>query len=198
MAERIGFIGLGIMGRGMAHNLLKAGFELTVWNRTAARMDEFVQAGATAAQSPAAVAERSDIVITCVSDTPDVEAVVLADNGVIHGASPGSLVVDMSTISPDNNAWFSIGSRSVACGLKKGGNDTEMFSGDLPDSESRRARVTVVGTQYSLDLDGKNVCSFEDNALSAGRIGLYASINGDTSPWNTSPWVDNFKVTQIR
>lgn len=98
----------------------------------------------------------------------------------------------------DNNAWFSIGSRSVACGLKKGGNDTEMFSGDLPDSGSRRARVTVVGTQYSLDLDGKNVCSFEDNALSAGRIGLYASINGDTSPWNTSPWVDNFKVTQIR
>jgi len=107
---------LGIMGRGMAHNLLKAGFELTVWNRTAARMDEFVQAGATAAQSPAAVAERSDIVITCVSDTPDVEAVVLADNGVIHGASPGSLVVDMSTISPQATVEIAtqLGKRDVA------------------------------------------------------------------------------------
>jgi 3-hydroxyisobutyrate dehydrogenase len=100
MSETIGFIGLGIMGRGMSHNLLKAGFDVRVWNRTAARMAELVTAGATAATSPADVAAHSDIIIVCVSDTPDVEAVILGENGVIQGARPGSLVVDMSTISP--------------------------------------------------------------------------------------------------
>jgi 3-hydroxyisobutyrate dehydrogenase len=100
MSERIGFIGLGIMGKGMAHNLLKAGFDLRVWNRTPTRLDEFVRAGATRANSPADLAERCDIIIVCVSDTPDVQEVVLGEKGVIHGIRPGSLVVDMSTISP--------------------------------------------------------------------------------------------------
>jgi 2-hydroxy-3-oxopropionate reductase len=100
MSERIGFIGLGMMGRGMAHNLLRAGFMLTVWNRTASRMDDLVAAGATAAASPAVVADSCDIIITCVSDTPDVLAVTLGADGVIHGARPGALVIDMSTISP--------------------------------------------------------------------------------------------------
>jgi 3-hydroxyisobutyrate dehydrogenase len=100
MSERVGFIGLGIMGRGMARNLLKAGFELRVWNRTASRMDELVAEGAAAASSPADLAAQSDILITCVSDTPDVEAVILGENGVIHGAKAGALVIDMSTISP--------------------------------------------------------------------------------------------------
>ncbi len=101
MSERVGFIGLGIMGRGMAHNLLKAGFAVTVWNRTAARMDALLQAGATAASSPADLARRCDVIFTCVSDTPDVEAVVLGEDGVLAGAQAGALVVDMSTISPE-------------------------------------------------------------------------------------------------
>ncbi len=100
MKEKIGFVGLGIMGRGMARNILRAGFSLTVWNRTASRMDELVAAGAAAAQSPAACAQQSNIIITCVSDTPDVEQVILGENGIIHAAAPGSLVIDMSTISP--------------------------------------------------------------------------------------------------
>lgn len=100
MEERIGFIGLGIMGRGMASNLLKAGHAVTVWNRTPARMEPFVQAGAAAAQSPADLATRSEIVMICVSDTPDVEAVVLGTDGVLAGVRPGSLVIDHSTISP--------------------------------------------------------------------------------------------------
>jgi 3-hydroxyisobutyrate dehydrogenase len=98
--EKIGFIGLGIMGRGMTANLLKAGFEVCVWNRTASRMGALVDAGATAGESPADVASKSDIIITCVSDTPDVEAVMLGENGVIEGVKVGSLVIDMSTISP--------------------------------------------------------------------------------------------------
>lgn len=100
MAQRIGFIGLGIMGRGMSHNILKAGFNLSVWNRTRSRMDEFVAAGAHATSSPAELAAECDIIITCVSDTPDVEAVILGDEGVLLGANPGALVIDMSTISP--------------------------------------------------------------------------------------------------
>ncbi|MCB9450392.1 MAG: NAD(P)-dependent oxidoreductase [Anaerolineaceae bacterium] len=100
MSERVGFIGLGIMGRGMTRNLLKAGVEVCVWNRTASRMDEFVAEGAARGESPADVAARSDIIITCVSDTPDVQAVIMGEQGVIHGAKAGSLVIDMSTISP--------------------------------------------------------------------------------------------------
>jgi 3-hydroxyisobutyrate dehydrogenase len=84
----------------MAHNLLKSGFEVCVWNRTASRMDELVAAGASSANSPAEVASQTDIIITCVSDTPDVEAVILGENGVIHGVQAGALVIDMSTISP--------------------------------------------------------------------------------------------------
>jgi 3-hydroxyisobutyrate dehydrogenase len=84
----------------MALNLLKAGFPLTVWNRTAGRTEAALEAGAQAASDPAAVAARSDIIVICVSDTPDVEAVVLGEKGIIQGARAGSLVIDCSTISP--------------------------------------------------------------------------------------------------
>lgn len=100
MSERVGFIGLGIMGRGMAHNLLRAGFDVVVWNRTAARMTPLVEAGATPAASPADVAAQSTIIITCVSDTPDVEAVIAGRDGVLDTLQRGTLVVDTSTISP--------------------------------------------------------------------------------------------------
>jgi len=98
--KRIGFIGLGVMGKPMAINLLKAGYPLTVWNRTRSKMDELIAMGAYGASSPKEVAERSDVVITMVTDSPDVEEVILGPNGVIHGARPGLIVIDMSTISP--------------------------------------------------------------------------------------------------
>ena len=98
--QRIGFIGLGIMGRGMTRNLLKAGQDVTAWNRTAARMDEFAAAGAKTASSPAELAARCDVILVCVSDTPDVEQVLFGVNGVGAGVKPGALVVDHSTISP--------------------------------------------------------------------------------------------------
>lgn len=98
--ENVGFIGLGIMGRSMAANLLKAGYSLTVWNRTASRMTPLVDAGARGAASPRDVAATADVVITMVTDSPDVEQVLFGDDGVIHGARPGTIVVDMSTISP--------------------------------------------------------------------------------------------------
>ena len=100
MSERIGFVGLGIMGRGMVRNLLKNGFSVRVWNRTASRSEEMAKEGALIGSSPADVAAHSDVIITCVSDTPDVQAVILGENGILHGAAAGSLVIDMSTISP--------------------------------------------------------------------------------------------------
>ena len=98
--ESVGFVGLGIMGRGMVQNLLDAGFPVRVWNRTTERMDPFVESGATARSDPADVAAHAGIVITCVSDTPDVQEVILGARGVLAGAKAGSLVIDMSTISP--------------------------------------------------------------------------------------------------
>ena len=97
---KLGFIGLGLMGSPMSKNLITAGYEVTVWNRTASRMDEVVDAGANRATSARDVAERSEVTITNVSDSADVEEVVLGKDGVIEGAAAGSVVIDMSTISP--------------------------------------------------------------------------------------------------
>jgi 2-hydroxy-3-oxopropionate reductase len=106
MSEKVGFIGLGIMGQGMARNLLCAGFDLTVWNRTASKAQELVGQGAKQAYTPADLAARCDVIVICVSDTPDVEAVLFGENGAIHGAKAGSLVVDCSTISPIKTREF--------------------------------------------------------------------------------------------
>jgi 3-hydroxyisobutyrate dehydrogenase len=98
--EKIGFVGLGIMGKPMALNLLKAGFDVVAYNRTETKVDAIVKAGGTKGITPKEVAEKSDIIITIVSDTPDVEDVILSENGVINGVKNGSVVIDMSTISP--------------------------------------------------------------------------------------------------
>lgn len=100
MAQQIGFIGLGIMGRPMARNLLKAGYQLTVHSRSQGPVQELVGAGAKAAASPRAVAEQVDLLITMLPNSPDVELVALGANGIVEGAKPGLTFVDMSTISP--------------------------------------------------------------------------------------------------
>ncbi|HLD93507.1 MAG TPA: NAD(P)-dependent oxidoreductase [Anaerolineales bacterium] len=97
---RIGFIGLGLMGKPMAGHLLKAGFPLTVHNRSRDAVAELVAAGAQEAHSPKEVATQSDIVFTCLPDSPDVEQVVLGPNGIMDAAHPGLIVVDHSTIKP--------------------------------------------------------------------------------------------------
>ncbi len=97
---RLGYIGLGLMGKPMARNLLKAGFPLVVHNRSRQKVEELVRQGACAAESPREVAERSDVVFTNLPDTPDVLKVVLGENGVLSGAHPGMIFVDNSTIKP--------------------------------------------------------------------------------------------------
>jgi len=101
MDKRIGFIGLGIMGTPMARNLIKAVFEVTVFNRTAAKADKLAKEGAEKAESIRQIAQKCTIIITMLTDTPDVEEVILSENGIITGAQSGSVVIDMSTISPE-------------------------------------------------------------------------------------------------
>lgn len=100
MTDKVGFVGLGIMGRPMALNLKNAGSELFVNARRAESMEPLTLAGAIACTTPAEVARQTDVIFTIVSDTPDVEQVILGTDGVIEGVRPGSVVVDMSTISP--------------------------------------------------------------------------------------------------
>lgn len=97
---RLGFIGLGLMGKPMAAHLLRAGFPLAVHNRSQAAIAELVASGATEAKSAKDLAAAADIVFTCLPDSPDVEQVVLGPHGIIHGARPGLIIVDHSTIKP--------------------------------------------------------------------------------------------------
>ncbi|MGE5152941.1 MAG: 2-hydroxy-3-oxopropionate reductase [Bdellovibrio bacteriovorus] len=115
MGERVGFIGLGIMGRPMALNLRKAGHDLAVYARRPEVMESLESAGAEVCQSPAELATRSDIVFTMVSETPDVEEVLFGPGGVIEGAREGAVVVDMSTIAP--SATRDMGRRLAALGV---------------------------------------------------------------------------------
>jgi len=98
MADTVGFIGLGIMGRPMAENLIEAGYELVAYNRTREKAEEL--GGAEVAETPKEVAEGSDIIITMLPDSPQVEEVLAGEDGVLEGVREGALIVDMSTISP--------------------------------------------------------------------------------------------------
>lgn len=99
---RVGYIGLGLMGKSIARNILKSGFELVVHNRSRPAVDELVGLGARSADSPREVAEDCEVVFTNLPDTPDVEAVVLGEGGIVEGGRPGLIVVDNSTIRPDS------------------------------------------------------------------------------------------------
>jgi 2-hydroxy-3-oxopropionate reductase len=100
MADTVGFIGLGIMGRPMAKNLMERGHELVLFNRTREKAEELAGDGATVAESPKEVAERSDVIVTMLPDSPQVEEVLAGEGGVFEGVGEGDLIVDMSTISP--------------------------------------------------------------------------------------------------
>lgn len=147
----------------MARNLLRAGFDLHVWNRTPGKMDALIAAGATGHTSPADVAAHVDITIVCVSDTPDVEEVILRENGVIYGARPGGLVIDMSTINPQVtqrlaaildqkgvhmlDAPISGGSEGAARGTLSimVGGDADQVARAMPAFEAMGKTITHVG-----------------------------------------------------
>ena len=101
MKPPVGFIGLGLMGRPMAANLLKGGYELTVWNRTASRGDALVAHGAKRAATPRDVAAASEVLFTIVSDPPALESVLWGETGVFAGLRRGSVLVESSTVTPE-------------------------------------------------------------------------------------------------
>lgn len=170
MIEKIGFIGLGIMGCPMALNLRKAGFPMWVYARRPELMEPLVAAGAQACPSPQAVAEHTDIIITMVSDTPDVEEVILGEYGVIQGVEAGNLVIDMSSIAASRT-------RHIAATLAVLG--VEMLDAPVSGGEAGALEGTLsimVGGKAAqferarplFDLLGKNIVHIGDNG--AGQI----------------------------
>jgi len=197
--RKIGFIGLGVMGKPMAMNILKAGYPLTVWNRTRSKMDDLLAAGASGAESPKEVAEKSEVVITIVTDSPDVEEVILGPQGVIHGAHPGLVVIDMSTISPTvaRKVAEELGKKGVKMldapvsggdvGAKQGtlsimvGGPEETFKECLPILEVMGKQITYMGPNgmgQTTKLCNQVICALNIQAVCEGlMLGAKAGLN---------------------
>lgn len=170
MSEKLGFVGLGIMGLPMALNLRRAGFEVAVYNRTTARGDALKAEGAKVCASPKEVAENADIIFTCVSDTPDVEHVIFGAGGIIQGAKAGSVVVDMSTISPDATRGFAakLDAKNIAMlDAPVSGGETGAIAGTLSVMCGGKADVFARVKPY-FEKMGKNIVHVGDHG--AGQV----------------------------
>ena len=174
MTDKIGFIGLGIMGRPMALNLIKAGFDLTVHARRAESMEPLAAAGAETCASPAEVARRASIIFTMVADTPDVEQVILGDGktgtAIIDGVQPGAVVVDMSTISA--SATRSMNERLLAAGAELldapvSGGDVGAIAGTLSIMVGG-SRPAFERVRPLFEVMGKNIVHVGDSG--AGQV----------------------------
>ena len=189
--EKIGFIGLGGMGKPMATNLIKKGYSLTVWNRTRYKMDDLLEMGAQGAESPKEVAQKSDIVITMVADSPDVEEVILGPNGVKDGVSEGMIVIDMSTISPQVTRQIAevlseVGVKMLDApvsggdiGAKQGtlsimvGGQKDVFEKCLPIFETLGKRITHMGGNgmgQATKLCNQVICGLNIQAVCEGLM----------------------------
>jgi 2-hydroxy-3-oxopropionate reductase len=162
----IGFVGLGIMGKPMARNLLKAGYLVVAHNRSRGAVDELSKEGAQSATSSKEVAERSEIVITMLPDSPDVELVYASDKGILAGAKPGTLLIDMSTISP-----------AVACKLA---GDAHRRGCDLLDAPVSGGEAGAISASLSIMIGGEAAAverampifeSLGKNIVHVGRAG---------------------------
>ena len=166
MAEKIGFIGLGIMGKPMARNLLKAGYELTVYDIVGDAVEEVVGDGATGASSCAEVAAATDTVITMLPDSADSERAILGAGGVLEGAKTGSLVIDMSSIAP------SVSQRIAAeCANKGVGMLDAPVSGGEPGAVAGTLAIMVGGKQEQFDQSVDLLKVMGANVVRTGDIG---------------------------
>jgi 2-hydroxy-3-oxopropionate reductase len=163
---KIGFIGLGIMGKPMSKNLLKAGYQLVVRDRNQAAVEEVVAAGATAANTPREVAEQADIIITMLPNSPHVKEVVLGHDGIIEAARPGMIVLDMSSIAP-------LVSREIAARLAEKG--TELLdapvSGGEPKAIDGTLSVMVGGKKTVFDKCYDIMMAMAGSVVLTGDIG---------------------------
>lgn len=160
MPRRVGLIGLGIMGRAMARRLIDAGHSVTVWNRDLSKAAELVAAGARRAATPRAAAEGNEIVITIVTDSAAVESVVLGAEGAAHGAAPGTVIVDMTTIHPSAARRVGEALRSRGVGFldapvtgmefrAREGTLSILVGGEAADLEKAREVLSVLGSRIT-------------------------------------------------
>ena len=166
MAEKIGFIGLGIMGKPMARNLLKAGYDLTVYDIVGEAVEEVVGDGASGASSSAEVAAATDKIITMLPDSADSERVILGPGGVLEGAKPGSLVIDMSSIAPSV-------SRRIAAEAEAKGVDAldAPVSGGEPGAVAGTLAIMVGGKQDLFDQNVELLKVMGSNVVRTGDAG---------------------------
>ncbi len=163
---KIGFIGLGIMGKPMSKNLLKAGYSLVVMDRNQEVVKEVVAAGAVSAETPKAVAEQVDVIITMLPNSPHVKSVVLGENGVVEGAKAGSVVIDMSSIAP-------LASREIYAELEKKGIDMldAPVSGGEPKAIDGTLSVMVGGKKDVFDKYYDIMKAMAGSVVYTGEIG---------------------------
>lgn len=163
---KVGFIGLGIMGKPMAKNLLRAGFELVVNNRSKASVEELVALGATGAKSPKEVAQLTDVIITMLPNSPQVKEVVLGENGVIDGIKKGAVVIDMSSIAP-------LASQEISAELAK--KDVELLdapvSGGEPKAIEGTLSVMVGGNKEVFDKFYDVMMAMASSVVYTGKVG---------------------------
>jgi 2-hydroxy-3-oxopropionate reductase len=163
---KVGFIGLGIMGKPMCKNLLKAGYELVVCDVVPAAVEEMVAAGATSAPTPGEVAQQTPVIITMLPNSPQVKTVVLDPKGIIHGAKPGSILIDMSSIAP-------LVSREIAAQLAD--KQIEMLdapvSGGEPKAIDGTISVMVGGQQDVFDKCYPIMKAMAGSVVLTGSIG---------------------------
>ncbi len=166
MKMKIGFIGLGIMGKPMSRNLLKAGYELVVFNRSKGAVEELIESGAKAAGNPMEVAEQTDIIITMLPNSPQVKEVILGEYGVIEGARRGTVVIDMSSIAP-------LVSREIAARLNQKG--IEMLdapvSGGEPKAIDGTLSVMAGGKRHVFDKCYPVLKSMAASVVLTGEVG---------------------------
>jgi 2-hydroxy-3-oxopropionate reductase len=165
-SETIGFIGLGVMGKPMSLNLIKAGYRLTVYDIRPEAFADLLEAGAVKGQSPAHVAASSDIIITMLPDSPQVEEVILGKNGVLEGSRPGSLIIDMSSIAPA--VAVKIGKKAAARGV---GMIDAPVSGGEPGAKDGTLSIMAGGDPEQFARAEKILLSMGSSVVLMGQTG---------------------------
>ncbi len=190
-STQIGFVGLGIMGAPMAEHLIKAGFSLKVYNRTdRPRVQRVVEAGGQRVDTPQAAAEGSDVIITIVTDTPDVESVILGAEGIIHSVKKGATVIDMSTISPRVTQEIAatlqdkgvdmldapvsggdVGAQNATLSIMVGG-EQQVFDACLPVFEAMGKNINLIGGNGA----GQTTKACNQIAVAGANIAMAAAL----------------------
>jgi 3-hydroxyisobutyrate dehydrogenase len=175
--ERVGFAGMGTMGAAMAANLARAGARLAVWNRTPGRAASVLALGATEAPTPAALATDADVVVLCLSDTPDVEAVLFCPTGVAEGIRTGSLVIDCSTISPKASVGFA--ERLAAQGV---GFVDAPVSGGSEGAQKGTLTIMCGGSESDVERARPVLAAMGKTITRMGQVGAGQAIKAGLDP----------------